>query len=436
MAAALEVWGGVECTVCRVGDGYVDQLELTGHAHRLSDIDRIASLGVRAVRYPVLWERTAPHGLGSAEWEWADTRLERLRAHAITPILGLMHHGSGPQGTALDDPAFPGRLAEYAHACAVRFPWMQWVTPVNEPLTTARFSGLYGHWYPHDRNDRAFVRLLLNECQAVHAAMRAIRAVVPHARLVQTEDLGHVHASPELGYQADFENERRWLTWDLLCGRVVRGHPMYAYLRQHGATARELGKLADDPCPPDLIGIDHYVTSERYLDANLAGYPAATHGGNGIHRYADVEVARARPELRRGAAALLREAWARYGIPIAITEAHLSCDDECERVRWLVDLWSAATTARNEGCDVRAVTAWALFGTCGWDALSTRSSGRYDAGAFEVPDGASGEPRETAVAHTIRALARDGWCDDEALATPGWWQPLSPSAEESSMISA
>lgn len=418
----LEMWGGVECTVSRVGDEYVDQLELTGHAQRLDDIDRIASLGVRAVRYPVLWQRTAPRGLRSADWSWADERLAKLREYHITPIIGLLHHGSGPLETSLDDPAFPVRLAAYARACAERYPWLEWIAPVNEPLTTARFSGLYGHWYPHAMSDRPFVQMLLNECLAVRAAVAAVRTVVPDARLIQTEDLGHVHACSSLGYQADFENERRWLTWDLLCGRVTRTHPMYRYLRRCGASTRQLGELADDPCPPDIIGVDHYVTSERYLDANVTSYPACCIGGNGIDRYADVDVARARPDIRRGAAALLREAWERYHIPIVITEAHLSCDDERERVRWLVELWSAAMAARDEGCDVRAVTAWALFGASGWDALSTRRDGRYDAGAFDVAAGEPGGPRETAVARAVRSLARNGWCDDDALCAPGWWQ--------------
>jgi dTDP-4-dehydrorhamnose reductase len=428
--ATLELWGGVECTVSRVGDDYVDQLELTGHAHRPGDIDRIASLGVRAVRYPVLWERTAPHGIASADWAWADARLERLRAHGITPILGLMHHGSGPRDTWLGDPAFPVKLAEYARAVAERFPWLQLVTPVNEPLTTARFSGLYGHWYPHQRDDRAFVRMLLNEVQGTRLAMRAIREVAPHAKLVQTDDLGHTHASPSLAYQADFENERRWLAWDLLCGSVTPGHAMYDYLVRSGASPRELATLADDPCPPDLIGIDHYVTSERYLDADVHAYPERCRGGNGIDRYADAEVARARPEQRRGLAALLHDAWERYGIALAVTECHLSCDDEDERVRWLVEAWRAAVLAREAGCDVRAVTAWALFGTCGWNTLSTRCDGQYDAGAFDTGGVAHAEPRDTAVARALRAIAREGWYDDEALTTPGWWQCHTPMAGE------
>lgn len=415
---ALEVWGGVECTVSRAGDGYVDQLELTGHARRDTDIDLIASLGVRAVRYPVLWERVAPCGLASASWEWSDARLDRLRARGVTPILGLLHHGSGPRDTSLLDPMFPSKLAAYARAVAERYPWVEWVTPVNEPLTTARFSALYGHWYPHARSDHAFVRALLHECLGVRAAMRAVRAVAPHARLVQTEDLAHTHAAPALEYQAQFENERRWLTWDLLCGRVDASHPMHRYLLHSGATERELGSLCDDPCPPDIIGVDYYVTSERYLDDVLDAYPRAHHGGNGRDRYVDAEIARARPEQRLGAAALIQETWERYRIPIVITEAFLSCDDCAERVRWFAELWGAALAARDAGCDVRAVTAWALFGVHGWDELCTHPHGRYDAGAFDVRDGVA---HETPYAAAIRAFARHGWCDDAALDAAGWW---------------
>jgi len=428
------VWGGVECTVSRVRDSYVDQLELTGHAHRDDDVDLIAQLGVRAVRYPVLWERTAPHGLDSASWTWSDRRLARLRAHGITPIIGLVHHGSGPRDTSLLDPEFPGKLAAYARAVAERYPWMEWVTPVNEPLTTARFSGLYGVWYPHARSDRAFVRALLNECLGTRAAMQAVREIAPAARLVQTEDLAHIHAAPALGYQARFENERRWLTWDLLCGRVDRTHPLYAYLRHAGATERELGSLCEDPCPPDLIGVDYYVTSERFLDDALDAYPPCLHGGNGRHRYVDTEVARARPEERRGATALMLETWERYRIPIAITEAFLSCDECEERVRWFAELWSAALAARDQGCDVRAVTAWALFGVHGWDELSTHTRGRYDASAFDVSDGTA---RETPHAAAIRAFARHAWCDDPALATVGWWHPeRACESERSSELAA
>ena len=56
----LELWGGLECTVNRVRDDYFSQLDRNGHALRACDIGRFASLGIRAIRYPILWERTAP----------------------------------------------------------------------------------------------------------------------------------------------------------------------------------------------------------------------------------------------------------------------------------------------------------------------------------------------------------------------------------------
>ena len=46
----LELWGGVECTVVRVGDDYRSQLHDTGHWSRMSDLDAMAELGVKAVR--------------------------------------------------------------------------------------------------------------------------------------------------------------------------------------------------------------------------------------------------------------------------------------------------------------------------------------------------------------------------------------------------
>src|SRR5439155_839028 len=111
-----------------------------------------------------LWERIAgrsPGRLEDADWSSCDTALAAMRDRQIEPIVGLLHHGSGPSWTNLLQPEFAGGLANYAAAFARRYPWVRRYTPINEPLTTARFSGLYGHWYPHGRDDRAFVTALL-----------------------------------------------------------------------------------------------------------------------------------------------------------------------------------------------------------------------------------------------------------------------------------
>src|SRR4051812_12675041 len=141
-----EIWGGIECTINRVNDAYFDQLDYAGHYERDSDIEVLAGLGVKKLRYPLLWERHQPRKNMAIDWSWTENRLRQIRSHQIEVIAGLVHHGSGPAFTSMIDRNFPQYLADYARQVAEKFPWIEYYTPVNEPLTTARFSGLYGLW--------------------------------------------------------------------------------------------------------------------------------------------------------------------------------------------------------------------------------------------------------------------------------------------------
>jgi dTDP-4-dehydrorhamnose reductase len=414
----LELWGGIECTVNRVGEQYFDQLERNGHAKRLDDLDRIADLGIRTLRYPILLEKIAPNGLEQADWTWADERLHRLRELGIRPIVGLVHHGSGPRSTSLVDPAFPEKLAEFARAVSDRYPWVTHYTPVNEPLTTARFSGLYGHWYPHGRDDLTFLRTLLMQCRGIIRSMQAIRQVNPAAQLVQTEDLGKTFSTPLLAYQAEFENHRRWLSFDLLCGRINSAHPLWEYLQRAGIEQTELHWFLEQSCPPNLVGINHYLTSIRFLDERLERYPIGTHGGNGNHQYADVEAVRVCAQPVAGPKELLQETWERYQLPIAVTEVHLGCTRE-EQLRWLKEVWDAAQASRQEGASIQAVTVWSLLGAYDWNSLVTRSENVYEPGAFDLQ---SSVPRSTALANMIRYLIQQQTYVHPLLAVPGWWR--------------
>ncbi len=418
--SCLEIWAGVECTVNRVGDQFSDQLERSGHALRLKDLERLAELGVRWLRYPILWERTAPENPDSFDWLWSDERMSTLQRLGLKPIVGLVHHGSGPHYTNLLDPEFPEKLAHYAAAVAQRYPWVTDYTPVNEPLTTARFSCLYGHWYPHERDPLLFARALLAQCRGVVLAMRAIRTINPEARLIQTEDLGKTFSTPTLAYQAEFENERRWLTFDLLCGRLVPHTPMWDYFRWLGIEEAELQWFLDNQTLPELLGINHYITSERFLDERTSRYPAHFHGGNGRHVYADVEAVRVCATGVAGPRAILSEAWERYRTPLAVTEVHLGCTRE-EQLRWIKDVWTAAVELRSQSIDVRAVTAWAAFGAFDWNSLLTGDSGCYEPGVFDLR---SPTPRPTALASMIKTLASDDSFDHPVLDTPGWWHRL------------
>jgi dTDP-4-dehydrorhamnose reductase len=412
----LQLWGGVECTVNRVRDEFFDQVKLSGHRHRLSDLDMFAELGIKVLRYPILWESVEPTE-GRFNWKWADERLLRMRELGLKPLVGLVHHGSGPAFTNLLDRDFPERLADYARRVAERYPWIELYNPVNEPLTTARFSGMYGHWYPHGQSINEFAQCLLNECKGVVLSMRAIREINPSAQLIQTEDLGKVHSTPRLAYQAEFENERRWLAYDLLTGNPPRNGPVYEHLRSAGVIDQDLDWFSENAVAPDALGINYYVTSERFLDENLEKYPPCFHGGNHREEYADVEAVRVDRGMD-GATVLLREVWDRYRIPLVVTEAHLSCTRE-EQMRWLNYIWQSCQELRAEQVDVRAVTIWSLLGAYDWNTLLTRMNGYYEPGVFDLR---SGLPRRTAIADVAQALAKEGRCDSELVNTPGWWQ--------------
>ena len=417
-SSPLQLWGGLECTVNRVRDDYFSQMDRNGHAARLQDLERFASLGIRAIRYPVLWERTAPDGIESADWSWPDERLPVLRQLGVTPIVGLVHHGSGPRHTSLMDDDFADKLADYAGAVARRYPWVDHWTPVNEPCTTARFSGLIGVWYPHGDSETQFIRALINQCRATVLAMRAIRAVNPAARLVQTDDLSRTYGTPEMADLTNFYNERRWLGWDMLCGKIDAGHALWDYLLRSGASPEDLLWFKDNSCPPDIIGVNYYITSERWLDHRPERYPESHRFTyNGV-AHADMECPRVLATPTPGIGPLLQETWERYGLPIAVTEAHIDAN-RADQLRWLVEIWNAARKVQQNGADIRAVTVWALLGSYDWNCLVTACRGYYEPGPFDVR---GPQPRPTAVAALMRELATGRPLSHPVLQGQGWWR--------------
>lgn len=415
----MEFWGGHECTVNRVADRFCDQTRLTGHDDRIEDLQLFADLGVKALRYPVLWERAGPDRPGDYDFKWSDGRLAEIRRLGIRPIIGLLHHGSGPHFTSLVDPQMPTLFADYARAVAQRYPWVEDWTPVNEPVTTARFAGLYGHWYPHGRDDSTFLTALVTQIEATVAAMRAIREVVPNARLIQTDDLGDHYSTPKIAFVADHYNHRRWLGWDLLTGRVGPDHFFREAIERAGLADR-VRALQEAPCPPDIIGVNHYITSDRFLDHRLRRYPDFRAPDCRFH---DLTAARVIQPAPPGLESVLRQAWDRYGIPLAVTESHLGCTRE-EQMRWLTESWATCERVASDGVDVRALTAWALLGNYDWCSLLTVPANHYEGGAFDVRTGA---PRPTALTRVLKSFGGDAeaknWVESHpVLARPGWWR--------------
>jgi dTDP-4-dehydrorhamnose reductase len=407
--APLEIWASPEPTVARIDrDTVRDQCAETGWALRSGDVDRIAELGVHGCRFPVLWEHAAPHAPEVREFDVARAGIERLRERGVEPIVTLLHHGSGPRYTDLLDPAFPALFAAYAAAAARALPGVRRWTPINEPLTTARFSTLYGVWYPNRRDDAAFGRALVHQTLATLYAMEAVGAVNPAAELVVTEDLQRFTAAdPGVAGYVSFLRERAFVSIELLAGRVVAGHALYGFLIERCAVSvNELAEIAAHAIAPALVAFNHYPHSERYLftapDGTPGDVPAVYVAGE--------------PPLR--AYNLLRAAAERLRLPLALGEVHIDAP-AAERVRWLAQHAADVEALRADGIDVRALGVWAAFGMVDWHSLLRARSDVAEDGIYTFA-GPHGTPQPTVLAGAVRSLARGERIDDRGVR--GWWE--------------
>jgi dTDP-4-dehydrorhamnose reductase len=404
----LEYWASPEPTVARIDALTVrDQLAETGHDVRADDAERIAALGVTGSRVPVLWERVAPGDAATFDVREPARRLAALRALGVEPIVTLLHHGSGPRYTDLLDPAFPALFAAFADAAARAFPWVRRWTPINEPLTTARFSALYGVWYPNVRDDRAFGRAIVHETLAQQAAMRAIRAVIPNAEFVLTEDLQRFTAADDgVADYVAFLRERTFLSVELVAGRVDGAHPLRAFLRDRcGVSEDAFATMQRDATPPDLVAFNHYPHSERHIfsmDGAAGDVPAVYVAGE--------------PSPQVGP--LLRAAAARLQLPLAIGEVHINAP-AAERVRWFAQHLDDVLAVRADGVDLRAIGAWAAFGMVDWHSLLRTRARVIEDGIYTFA-GPNGTPEPTLLADALRVVTGGGTLADTGVR--GWWE--------------
>ncbi len=420
MSNTIEAWIGLECTVNRVGDRFINQCEKNNHISRINDLEKFAALGAARIRYPALWELVAPDSAENYNWSWLDQRFFEIKRVGLSPIAGLVHHGSGPKYTNLLDPLFPEKLAKYARAFAERYPWIDAYTPLNEIQTTTFFSCLYGFWYPHKKNDRDTVFALYNQTRATALAMREIRQVNPQALLIQTEDIGRCQSTPKLDYQKNFQNERRWLGYDFLCGKINAEQKIYSWLKNNGFTDQQMYWLHENTCSPDILGVNHYILSNRFLDHRLNLHPEWSHGGNGIDCYADVGAIDTDDVETPAPGSILQEVWDRYQLPVAVTETHLNGPRETQ-MRWLKQVWTEAHELKENGVNIKAVTAWSLLGTYDWNSLCLNDTGFYEPGVFDLRT-TNDQPRKTALAEMIRQYAQGKPYDHPVLDQPGWWK--------------
>jgi len=117
---------GIECSNPVIDGSYrVDQLELTGHyEHWKKDLSLVKDLGVKYLRYgpPIHKIFVAP---GQYDWSFLDPVMSYMQSLGIKPIIDLVHFGLPDWMINFQNPDWPAHLGDYAHAFAVRYPWVR-----------------------------------------------------------------------------------------------------------------------------------------------------------------------------------------------------------------------------------------------------------------------------------------------------------------------
>jgi uncharacterized protein (DUF362 family)/beta-glucosidase/6-phospho-beta-glucosidase/beta-galactosidase len=344
---------GMECSapVITGRDGHdvrIDELERANHYLRWrEDLALVRELGLRHLRYGVPYHLASP-AADRYEWGFTDVVFGEMARLGIVPIADLCHFGVPDWVGDFQNPDWPEHFARYAGAFARRFPWVQHYTPVNEIFVCAKLSALHGQWNERKSDDRSFVRALEHLCRANLLAIRAILDVRPDAVFVQSESAEYFHAGgsdKSCVERARFENERRFLSFDLLYSCPPRAE-LVLYLLDNGMQRHELDWFMHHGLGDYMImGNDFYERNEQIVDPGGTIKPAG-------------EVF--------GWSTITQQYFDRYRRPVMHTETNYGDADEAPR--WLWKEYFNVRHARERGIPVVGFTWYSLLDQVDWES--------------------------------------------------------------------
>ncbi len=391
----------------RPGHRALDEYQLMGHyEHWREDLALARELGVGTIRWGIPWYRVEPLE-GEFDWRWTDAVIPYMVEElGLNPIIDLMHYGC-PFWLRREfaSAQYPEAVAGYVGAFATRYRGLvRWYTPLNEPIVTALFCGKRGVWPPYLRGDTGYTRILLQVIRGIERTCETLRAVDPACTLVHVDASGLSRTAREdLAAVAAEEQDRSFLPWDLLAGRVSPDHPLFPWLIRSGASPDELADIAAAGIPLDLMGLNFYPqwsTTQLYIDrrGRLAYRPVEQDGS--------------------GFVALIEAYYRRYGTPIIVTETSARGPEEV-RARWLEASVAAIRELRSRGVPVVGYTWFPLFTMVDWRYRFGRGpveEYRLELGLYTLGAGPRWSP--TPLVEQFRSYVADPESAVGSLATP------------------
>lgn len=369
---------GIECSYPTIEGGRWrrDQMAATGHYRDWkTDFRLCVELGISHLRYgPPLY--LTYRGPGRYDWSFTDQVMAEMRELGLTPIVDLCHFGLPNWLENFQNADVPRALCAYAEAFAKRYPWIRYYTPVNEMFVCAKLSALDGAWNEQRRDERSFLTAVRQMVKANILMMQAILRERPDAVFVDSESGEFYQAAspdPEITRIADFENQRRFLTLDLLYAHPV-SDVMRGYLRDNGMADEEYAWFMDQKTPRRaILGIDYYLWNEQLI--NTEGQPEALGELFGWYVVAN-------------------QYWERYRRPMMHTETNVL--DARAAPSWLWRQWYNVRLIQAAGVPVVGFTWYSLTDQVDWDIGLTQALGNVNpVGLFDL----NRDPRSVAQAY-------------------------------------
>jgi beta-glucosidase/6-phospho-beta-glucosidase/beta-galactosidase len=272
-------------------------------------------------------------------------------------------------------------------------PGPYYFTPINE-ITFFSFCG--GEWgwvapYLNTREDRFQLRLAL--CKAAIAGVKAIREVLPEARMIHIDPLVQVVAPRDRPDQQEAAWHETYvdtfLAWDVIYGKE---HP----------------ELGGAPEILDIVGANNYSFGQMEYRAS------------GPHQALEPDDDRIKPLCD-----LLRIVWERYRLPMIIGETSGMRDG---REDWLRDVMNESLAAVGEGIDLHGICLFPAVDMPDWHTGEWLKNGLCDV----VPAG--GKLQRVECAPYIAELRK--WQKELNRVTALDEDPLSDPVELSDIIEA
>ncbi|MDR3190724.1 MAG: family 1 glycosylhydrolase [Lactobacillaceae bacterium] len=312
---------------------YVAGTGIEHRKHYATDFDLLAELNFNAFRFSVEWARIEPveGQFDQAEIAYLKTYLHSLKAHGIKPVLSLWHWTMPTWFT--DKGAFEHKANLKYWDRFVRFVLTELQADVDMILTLNEWnvytfmSYIAGEWVPNQTNFVKGTWVAQNLVWAHQHAYKIAKEIKPAFQV----SVAHNTSSQ---YAGDTKlNTKFALAWNTFQRDSFFLRQTYKYM--------------------DFLGVNWYNT-----DTFIAGQVQ-----NPNTKINDLGW-----DMRPGQINLiLEQLYAKYHLPILITENGLADADDSDRQWWLEQTFTSLHTAMEHGVEIVGYLHWSAFDNFEWD---------------------------------------------------------------------